>query len=117
MSFTINFIFKKHLIIVLKFDNSKQSIIFHIWIIIIIDFTNNKCNLFITFGNLNDESSEVTKRQEEHRAYATLAELNIRPRAVYLARLNNSADGGDASSDHDAPHHEDDSHGKESSGS
>ncbi len=71
----------------------------------------------ITFGNLNDESSEVTKRQEEHRAYATLAELNIRPRAVYLARLNNSADGGDASSDHDAPHHEDDSHGKESSGS
>ena len=67
----------------------------------------------ISFGNLNDESSEVTRKHEDHRAYATLAELNIRPRALYLARLRNSADGGDAAA-HEPAHHDDDSHGKES---
>jgi molybdopterin-containing oxidoreductase family iron-sulfur binding subunit len=66
----------------------------------------------ITFGNLNDPASEVSKRHEEHRAYATLAELNIRPRALYLARLSNPAGGGGAPH---SPHHDDEtSHGKES---
>jgi molybdopterin-containing oxidoreductase family iron-sulfur binding subunit len=43
----------------------------------------------IHFGNLNDESSEVSKLRAEPRSYAALAELNIRPRVHYLARLGN----------------------------
>ena len=49
----------------------------------------------IVFGNLNDPSSEVAKRHSEHRSYATLAELNIRPRTRYLARLTNPVSGGE----------------------
>jgi molybdopterin-containing oxidoreductase family iron-sulfur binding subunit len=66
----------------------------------------------IHFGNLNDPSSEVSKLREDHRSYATLAELNIRPRTHYLARLSNPADG-------DSGAHDDESrpgsHGNESS--
>ena len=47
----------------------------------------------ISFGNLNDPSSEVSRSREDHRSYATLAELNIRPRTHYLARLSNPAPG------------------------
>jgi MoCo/4Fe-4S cofactor protein with predicted Tat translocation signal len=61
----------------------------------------------ISFGNLNDSSSEVSRSREEHRSYAVLAELNIRPRTHYLARLNNPA--GESSSDKGAG-----DHGKES---
>jgi molybdopterin-containing oxidoreductase family iron-sulfur binding subunit len=61
----------------------------------------------ISFGNLNDPSSEVSRSREEHRSYAVLAELNIRPRTHYLARLNNPAEG--SSSDEGI-----DDHGKES---
>jgi len=50
----------------------------------------------ITFGNLNDKASAVSQSREEPRSYATLAELNIRPRTHYLARLSNPADGGAA---------------------
>jgi molybdopterin-containing oxidoreductase family iron-sulfur binding subunit len=45
----------------------------------------------ITFGNLNDPSSEVSRLRDDHRSYATLEELNIRPRTRYLARLSNPA--------------------------
>jgi len=57
----------------------------------------------ISFGNLNDPSSEVSRSREEHRSYAVLAELNIRPRTHYLARLNNPAEGSssnESASDH-----------------
>jgi molybdopterin-containing oxidoreductase family iron-sulfur binding subunit len=43
----------------------------------------------ITFGNLNDPSSAISRLRDDHRAYAMLAELNVRPRTVYLARLRN----------------------------
>ncbi len=67
----------------------------------------------IAFGDLNDPASEVSKLREDHRAYATLAELNIRPRTQYLARLSNKV-GGDGGAGHAPPHHADDSdHGKE----
>ena len=62
----------------------------------------------ISFGNLNDPSSEVSHSREDHRSYAVLAELNIRPRTHYLARLNNPAEG-EPSSDRGAGNH-----GKES---
>jgi molybdopterin-containing oxidoreductase family iron-sulfur binding subunit len=63
----------------------------------------------ISFGNLNDPGSEVSKLRDDNRAYVTLAELNIRPRIHYLARLSNPADGGgpDPGAGHDP-------HGKES---
>jgi MoCo/4Fe-4S cofactor protein with predicted Tat translocation signal len=67
----------------------------------------------ITFGNLNDSSSEVSRSREEPRSYATLAELNIRPRTHYLGRLRNRADG-DGPSGHGQPHADTDDHGKES---
>ncbi len=66
----------------------------------------------ITFGNLNDPESEVSNLREEKRSYATLAELNIRPRAHYLGRLINRADG-DSADDHGSPHGDAQSHGKE----
>jgi molybdopterin-containing oxidoreductase family iron-sulfur binding subunit len=58
----------------------------------------------IHFGNLNDPSSVVSQLRDDHRSYATLAELNVRPRTRYLARLNNPAAGevhpGEVESDH-----------------
>jgi molybdopterin-containing oxidoreductase family iron-sulfur binding subunit len=47
----------------------------------------------IHFGNLNDPSSEVSRLRDNHRSYATLEELNVRPRTRYLARLSNPAAG------------------------
>jgi molybdopterin-containing oxidoreductase family iron-sulfur binding subunit len=68
----------------------------------------------IHFGNLNDPDSEISRLRDDHRSYATLVELNIRPRAHYLGRLQNPAKGlapavelGDG---HDGGH----GHGKES---
>ncbi|WP_197442676.1 TAT-variant-translocated molybdopterin oxidoreductase [Lignipirellula cremea] len=43
----------------------------------------------ITFGNLNDKSSRVTKKTESPLNYALLGELNTRPRTTYLAALRN----------------------------
>jgi molybdopterin-containing oxidoreductase family iron-sulfur binding subunit len=62
----------------------------------------------ISFGNLNDPSSEVSHSREDHRSYAVLAELNIRPRTHYLARLSNPAAGAPS------PHEGAGDHGKES---
>jgi len=47
----------------------------------------------ITFGNLNDPQSAVSRMQADHRAYAMLAELNVKPRLLYLARLRNPVEG------------------------
>jgi molybdopterin-containing oxidoreductase family iron-sulfur binding subunit len=64
----------------------------------------------IVFGDLNDPTSEVSRLRQDHRAYVTLQELNIRPRVHYMARLQNPVGGGEAPSGSD--HHDD--HGKES---
>ncbi len=43
----------------------------------------------ITFGNVNDKNSTVSKLQALPRSYAMLAELNVKPRTEYLARITN----------------------------
>lgn len=43
----------------------------------------------ITFGNIANPESEVTKLKKQNRNYDMLGELNIRPRTSYLARIRN----------------------------
>ena len=47
----------------------------------------------IRFGDLNDPTSVVARLAGTQRAYHLLAELNIKPRTGYLARLTNPAPG------------------------
>ena len=43
----------------------------------------------ISFGNIADAESEVTSHKRNSRAYELLAELSVKPRTSYLARLRN----------------------------
>ena len=43
----------------------------------------------IVFGDLNDTESAVAKAHEDKRSYGMLAELNVKPRTKYLARIRN----------------------------
>jgi molybdopterin-containing oxidoreductase family iron-sulfur binding subunit len=56
----------------------------------------------IVFGDLNDPASRVRKAQDAPRSYAMLAELNVKPRTQYLAKVWNPADGGES---HGGDHH------------
>ncbi len=43
----------------------------------------------IVFGNINDPQSRVSRMKKIDRSYDMLAELNVKPRTSYLARLRN----------------------------
>lgn len=43
----------------------------------------------IVFGDLNDPESRVSKAHADPRAYGMLAELDVRPRNMYLAKISN----------------------------
>ncbi|NQT35876.1 MAG: hypothetical protein HQ581_00215, partial [Planctomycetes bacterium] len=43
----------------------------------------------IVFGDLARSASPVARAHDDPRAYGLLAELNIKPRTVYLARVRN----------------------------
>jgi len=43
----------------------------------------------ITFGNLNDPSSRVTREHRDERRYDLLHFLGTRPRTAYLVRIRN----------------------------
>jgi Fe-S-cluster-containing dehydrogenase component len=43
----------------------------------------------ISFGDLADKASEVARQQQHDRSYALLAELNVKPRTTYLAKITN----------------------------
>jgi molybdopterin-containing oxidoreductase family iron-sulfur binding subunit len=48
----------------------------------------------IAFGDLNDSESRVRKAHDNVRSYGMLAELNVKPRTHFLAKVRNP--GGDA---------------------
>jgi molybdopterin-containing oxidoreductase family iron-sulfur binding subunit len=55
----------------------------------------------ITFGNINDKQSKVTKLQSDERSYQVLADLNTRPRTKYVAAvLNPNSELQDAPVEH-----------------
>lgn len=43
----------------------------------------------ISFGDLTDRNSEVSRKKRNDRNYVMLEEINVRPRTSYLARLTN----------------------------
>jgi molybdopterin-containing oxidoreductase family iron-sulfur binding subunit len=49
----------------------------------------------IVFGDLRDPSSRVSQLHRHPRAYGLLAELNVQPRNLYLAKLRNPSSGAE----------------------
>ena len=43
----------------------------------------------ITFGNINDKDSKVSKLRAQQRSYQVIADINTRPRTTYVAEVLN----------------------------
>ncbi|MGB7744780.1 MAG: hypothetical protein WBL41_18570, partial [Terracidiphilus sp.] len=43
----------------------------------------------ITFGNMNDKDSRVSKLRAQQRSYQVIADINTRPRTTYVAEVLN----------------------------
>ena len=69
----------------------------------------------IVFGNLNDPNSLVSKIQKSERAYEMLAELNIKARTLYLARVRNTHARLKTSDQLEVAHHDHHDHGDDHS--
>jgi len=77
----------------------------------------------IEFGNIQDETAVVTKKQNDPRAYGMLSQLNVKPRTIYLAKIHHRAERWmtvihladlqkyGKPQEHGAGHGHDDSHG------
>lgn len=64
----------------------------------------------IEFGDLRDEQSRVSKAHANPRAYGMLAELDVRPRNKYLAKISNPHPGLAEPVIHPEHHHHDEHH-------
>jgi molybdopterin-containing oxidoreductase family iron-sulfur binding subunit len=60
----------------------------------------------IVFGDLNDPESRVRKAHDHARSYGMLAELNVKPRTHFLAKVRNPGGGGHGA-EHDGNHGDD----------
>ncbi|RMG01020.1 MAG: 4Fe-4S dicluster domain-containing protein [Planctomycetota bacterium] len=65
----------------------------------------------IRFGDLGDPESEVARRYYDPRSYGMLAELNVKPRTRYLARVRNPHPRLEALENEHTDHDEHDQHG------
>ena len=70
----------------------------------------------IEFGDLNKDTRVAKSHQRDPRAYGMLAELNVKPRTVYLARLRNPHPAL-AAEEKETQHTKRESHGNGNSGS
>lgn len=70
----------------------------------------------IVFGDLNNPESDVAKAHADARAYGLLAELNVKPRTKYLARIRNPhpwlAPPVESAHGHGGDGHGEDAHGE-----
>ena len=48
----------------------------------------------ISFGNINDEKSEVSQKQKEDRSYRVLLHTNVKPSVTYMTKIKNTGGKG-----------------------
>ena len=46
----------------------------------------------ISFGNINDKTSDVSKKQKQERSYQVLLHTNVKPSVTYMTRIKNTGE-------------------------